>query len=78
MCHSGLSDITLGPTNPTTLTLYVGILYGSLPTSTASHSNIFVGPPNMRALCTQSPPLRQSYAPDGKSWIHLTELTLTG
>ncbi len=41
-------------------TLYIGILYGPVPTSTAIHSSIFVGPFHMRVLYTESYP---SYTP---------------
>ncbi len=44
-------------------TLYIGILYGPLPAFTAIHSSVFVGPPHMRALYTQSPLSPLSYAP---------------
>ncbi len=43
--------------------LYIGVLYGPLPASTAIHSSIFVGPPHTRALYTQSPPSPSSPTP---------------
>ncbi len=48
-------------------TLYIGILYGPVPTSTALNSSILVGLFHTWALYTQYPLSPQSYAPGAKT-----------